>query len=202
MIMKKIIFGLLVFVGIGITILSARFLLGGSEDTWICEDGVWVRHGNPSASRPLEGCGREIAPEEEPIIGGDKDEHECLGSAGYRFNEEIGACIRDWELDENQKKAAKIGVEALGLENPTIIEVSTARCLGCFTVTLEAGKNRLKATIRDWLVVEQSMTPEECINQSGRTVNTTGDSGCEAGEEQIGEVTGFISPNICCKASK
>ena len=139
---------------------------------------------------------------QEQIVGGDKDEHECIGTAGYRFDEEIGACIRDWELDESQKKAAKIGVEALDLENPTIIEVLTARCLGCFTVTLEAGKNRLKVTIQDWLVVEQSMTPEECISQGGRTVNTTGGSGCEAGEEQTGEVTGFISPNICCKASK
>jgi hypothetical protein len=139
---------------------------------------------------------------QEQIVGGDKDEHGCIGSAGYIFDEEIGGCIRDWELDENQKKAAKIGVEALGLKNPTIIEVLTARCPGCFAVTLEAGKSRIRLTLKDWLVVEQSMTPEECIDQGGRTVNIVGGSGCEAGEEQIGEVTGFISPNICCKVKK
>lgn len=139
---------------------------------------------------------------EEIVVGGDRDEYGCLGSAGYRFDEEVGACIRNWELDENQKKAAKVGVEALGLENSTIIEVLTAQCLGCFTVTLEAGKNRLKVTIEDWLVVEQSMTPEECTSQGGRIVNIVGGSGCEAGEEKIGEVTGFISPNICCKTIK
>ncbi|MGB6838682.1 MAG: hypothetical protein WBD86_01345 [Microgenomates group bacterium] len=137
---------------------------------------------------------------EKTKVGGDKDEHGCIGSAGYRFDEEIEACIRDWELDENQKRAAKMGVEATGLENSTVIEVLATQCSGCFTITLEAGKNRLKVTIQDWLVVEQSMTPEECIGQGGRTVNITGGFGCETGEEEIGEVTGFISPNICCKA--
>ena len=137
---------------------------------------------------------------EDIIVGGDRDEYGCIGSAGYRFDEEIEACIRDWELDENQREAAKMGVEAVDLENPTIIEVLTTQCSGCFTVTMEAGKDRLKVKIENWLVVEQSMTPEECINQGGRTVNITGGLGCEAGEEEIGEVTGFISPNICCKA--
>jgi hypothetical protein len=143
---------------------------------------------------------KDEAEVEETIVGGDRDEHGCIGSAGYRFDEEIEACIRDWELDENQREAAKIGVEAVSLENPTVIEVLTARCPGCFTVTLEAGRNRLKVEIENWLVVGQSMTPEECINQGGRTVNITGGLGCEAGEEEIGEVAGFISPNICCKA--
>ena len=137
---------------------------------------------------------------EDTIVGGDKDEHECLGSAGYRFDEEIGACIRDWELDEDQRKAAKIGVEATNLENPTVIEVLAAQCTGCFTVTLEARNDRLKVNMEDWLVMKQSMTPEKCISQGGRTVNITGGLGCGAGEEEIGEVTGFISPNICCRA--
>ena len=30
------------------------FRLGGPEDTWLNVDGVWVRHGNPSASAPAE----------------------------------------------------------------------------------------------------------------------------------------------------
>ena len=137
---------------------------------------------------------------EEIKVGGDKDEHGCLGSAGYRFDEEIGACIRDWELNKNQRRAAKMGVETMNLENPTVIEVLVTQCSGCFTVTVEAENNRLKVKIEDWLVVDQSMTPEECINQGGRVVNITGGLGCEAGEEEVGEVTGFISPNICCKA--
>ena len=37
-------------------VLAARFLLGGDEDTWICDNGQWVKHGNPSASMPTTPC--------------------------------------------------------------------------------------------------------------------------------------------------
>ncbi|TSC91433.1 MAG: hypothetical protein CEN90_562 [Parcubacteria group bacterium Licking1014_17] len=33
-----------------------RFFIGGNEDTWICDNGQWVRHGNPSAPKPTEEC--------------------------------------------------------------------------------------------------------------------------------------------------
>ena len=33
----------------------------------------------------------------EPIIGGDKDEHGCIGSAGYTWCESKGRCLREWE---------------------------------------------------------------------------------------------------------
>ena len=34
---------------------------------------------------------------EAPVIGGDRDEHDCIGSAGYSWCEERQACIRPWE---------------------------------------------------------------------------------------------------------
>jgi len=34
-----------------------RFVVGGPEDSWICDNGQWVRHGNPSAPMPKEVCG-------------------------------------------------------------------------------------------------------------------------------------------------
>ena len=33
-----------------------RFVIGGSEDNWICVDGQWVRHGVPSVPQPIEPC--------------------------------------------------------------------------------------------------------------------------------------------------
>jgi len=27
-----------------------------NEDAWICKDGAWVKHGNPSAAMPEEPC--------------------------------------------------------------------------------------------------------------------------------------------------
>ncbi|MFH0846065.1 MAG: hypothetical protein V1851_01550 [Patescibacteria group bacterium] len=35
--------------------------------------------------------------QETMIVGGDKDEHGCIGSAGYRWCESKQACLRSWE---------------------------------------------------------------------------------------------------------
>jgi len=36
-----------------------RFVVGGPEDTWICVDGQWIKHGVPSAPMPTEPCGEK-----------------------------------------------------------------------------------------------------------------------------------------------
>ncbi len=41
-------------------VLFVRFGLGGNEDTWLCDNGQWVRHGNPSAPMPATSCGRSV----------------------------------------------------------------------------------------------------------------------------------------------
>ncbi|MDD5625864.1 MAG: GerMN domain-containing protein [Patescibacteria group bacterium] len=43
-----------------IIILVLRFLIGGPEDNWICSNGRWVKHGNPSASMPTQSCGNAV----------------------------------------------------------------------------------------------------------------------------------------------
>lgn len=56
--MKKLLTPLLVIVAVGfLGLFAARFLFGGDEDTWICSEGQWVKHGNPSASMPQTDCG-------------------------------------------------------------------------------------------------------------------------------------------------
>ncbi len=37
-------------------LLYFRFILGGNEDTWLCKDGVWIEHGNPSDPMPTYPC--------------------------------------------------------------------------------------------------------------------------------------------------
>ena len=32
-----------------------------------------------------------------PLLGGDRDEHGCIPSAGYVWCEKLGKCIRPWE---------------------------------------------------------------------------------------------------------
>jgi hypothetical protein len=82
-------------------VLSARFFIGGGEDVWICENGRWIRHGNPSAPMPSDGCGEAVTPEPVltggQVVGGDRDEHGCIGSAGYTWCEAKAKCVRTWE---------------------------------------------------------------------------------------------------------
>ena len=42
---------------------------------------------NPSATSPTT-----------PLVGGDRDAHGCIASAGYRWCERTQACERPWEL--------------------------------------------------------------------------------------------------------
>ena len=149
----------------------------------------------------LTGCTSVIETSDEPIqnIGGQRDVHGCLGPAGYSWNGEVGACIREWELDDDQKRAASIAMGHLGYKKgSTIIQVMTARCPGCFVVEVERDRDRIKVTLDNWVIKKQSLTPDQCIARGGRTVNTVGGAQCEENEENVGDVTGFISPNICC----
>lgn len=67
--MKKILWG----VGIGLVVVGVvllallRFSLGGPEDTWICQDGEWVAHGNPLIEKPKNSCERTTEATTEPI---------------------------------------------------------------------------------------------------------------------------------------
>lgn len=64
--MKKSILIILIIIAVIAGVISLRFLLGGPEDTWICENGEWVKHGEPSGKMPSEGCGEG---EEEGLEG-------------------------------------------------------------------------------------------------------------------------------------
>ncbi len=139
---------------------------------------------------------------EEDIIGKQRDEHGCLGPAGYSWDEEAGACLRTWEIKEDgYRRAIKIAVEHLGWEeDATVIEVQLLRCPGCFIVKLERNSTneRKSVNINNWEVEKVSLTPEECLALGGEPLNTVGGATCAEDEENLGEVTGFISPNICC----
>ncbi len=46
---------IVLLIGVG-GLFSVRFFLGGNEDDWICNNGRWVKHGNPSAQKPDNPC--------------------------------------------------------------------------------------------------------------------------------------------------
>lgn len=105
-----------------------------------------------SGCKPAE-TGNEQIPVNEPeqqLIGGQRDEHGCLGPAGYSWNEEVGACARQWELDESQVQAAKIAVAKIGqAKGLTVVEVMTLKCPGCFDVKFDTNQEQIVVKIRD-----------------------------------------------------
>jgi len=54
--MKKIFLFIFIFF---VVILTLRFLFGGSEDSWICVDNKWIKHGFPKNPPPPTGCGQK-----------------------------------------------------------------------------------------------------------------------------------------------
>ncbi|MFC1678539.1 Gmad2 immunoglobulin-like domain-containing protein [Patescibacteria group bacterium] len=88
--MKKTIFILGVIILLIIGVLAIRFIFGGPEDAWICVNGEWQKHGVPSGPAPNRPCGDEL-------IGGQRDEHGCLGPAGYQWCPSTEKCQRMWE---------------------------------------------------------------------------------------------------------
>lgn len=55
----KILTGIIVVLALGlVAVLGLR--LSTPEDTWLCQDGQWVKHGNPSLSAPTTGCGASV----------------------------------------------------------------------------------------------------------------------------------------------
>ena len=61
----KIIFSLALIIGAW---LFLRFVIGGSEDAWICVDNQWVEHGKPSSLMPESGCGEQVELKETPVV--------------------------------------------------------------------------------------------------------------------------------------
>jgi len=54
--MKKILILLLIINIFLLGLFVVRFLFGGDEDTWICTNNQWVKHGNPKAPMPSVNC--------------------------------------------------------------------------------------------------------------------------------------------------
>jgi hypothetical protein len=57
-----------------ITLLGIRFFSG--EDDWICQNGQWIKHGNPSSSAPSTGCGETAKKEKKKEKNAETDTQE------------------------------------------------------------------------------------------------------------------------------
>ena len=54
--MKVLIAVLITIILVLLTVFSIRFIFGGLKDDWICVNGQWMSHGNPSSGQPWAEC--------------------------------------------------------------------------------------------------------------------------------------------------
>lgn len=137
--MKKVAFILSVLV---VTAVAVRFM-SDSEDTWLCENGGWVRHGNPAAPMPTGGCGQSPSPSVSAVPSADPGgsvEQAMKRALAEKYRREVG----DIELTVNKN----IGGYAQG-------SVSFAGEMGgalWFGADTEDG----------WVLVHDGQGPAEC----------------------------------------
>lgn len=63
---NKLVFLILILVvlfGVVLVLLFVR----GDEDTWLCQNNEWVKHGNPSSAKPETGCGLDMSNEDNDV---------------------------------------------------------------------------------------------------------------------------------------
>ncbi len=54
--MKFILKVLIIMIISVFAIFFLRFIIGSSEDDWICVNGEWIKHGVPKAPMPIQKC--------------------------------------------------------------------------------------------------------------------------------------------------
>lgn len=90
-------------------------------------------------------------------IGGDLDQSGCLVGGGYTFSEEIGACVRTFELTPDISKAAKIAVDNVGRSyGLTVVSFNSYEEAGAYDIMLNHGSGTPPETIyiRNWQVAQ------------------------------------------------
>ena len=91
----------------------------------------------------------------EKLIGGERDENGCLGPAGYSFDEEVNACTRSWELDQEQTQAAKAAVAFVGpSKGLTVVSVEKAAEDNFFVFLQKDDLPQEKIEVKNGQVVE------------------------------------------------
>ncbi|MFH1366742.1 MAG: Gmad2 immunoglobulin-like domain-containing protein [Patescibacteria group bacterium] len=115
---KKYITIIIVIVAIGGFLLLARVITG--EDVWLCVNGSWQKHGQPSSQMPTSGCGNEQIEENINTNSGISSFEECI-EAGNLIQESYP---RRCTADDGASFTEDIGNE---LDKQDIIKITSPR---------------------------------------------------------------------------
>jgi hypothetical protein len=104
-----------VFLILVVFVVGVRFF-GGDEDAWLCDNGQWVRHGNPSSPMPDSGCG------EGTVISEKTEFSVYFGNS--KFNANIQDCSLVFPVEREIPKTLAVGQMSLEelFKGPTVEE--------------------------------------------------------------------------------
>lgn len=161
-----------------------------TQDAKLCPDGSYVSRTGPNCE--FTECSDSGDSE---IIGGDRDEHGCLGPAGYQWCEEKQKCLRIWETPCNDEsnvhisfspnqfndceKNSAVTYKVLGNEK----EIGTVETKKCSSEIKFIGKNGQFAYfeirsvgIGGYIVVDTGYFDVYQINLSDNSIKKLGES--------------------------
>lgn len=86
---------ILVLIAAVVILAGFFFLLRGNEDTWLCVNGQWIKHGNPNSLQPEELCGSGVINDFQSCATAgnailESYPRQCKTSDGKTFVEDIG----------------------------------------------------------------------------------------------------------------
>lgn len=112
--MTKIIWTIVAVVVVaGLAIFGLRLLSG--EDNWICRNGEWVKHGNPSAPHPTEPCGGGNINAVIPSVNQPAEETMTVKVffGNSIFDPEVLDCSKNFPVERTIPKTVAVGRAAL-----------------------------------------------------------------------------------------
>lgn len=108
-----------------ILIVGCMRAFSGDEDTWICDNGSWVKHGHPSAGIPKEPCNTKNIMVATPrvndlvtypfVISGKSKA--IAGKLSYEILDSAGNTIKKGTLEISTKKIGEFGSFELKIQN-------------------------------------------------------------------------------------
>lgn len=73
------------------------------------------------------------------LIGGQRDKHNCLLPAGYSWDKDINACVRNWEIPNKKNFSKNLRRQIASLDKSsdfTVISINKSGEEGCYEVKL------------------------------------------------------------------